>query len=142
MNIFKKCRVRTALLQKTLRSVAPFEIKATRWRSGDTVFLLDQPNGVISTDPAGLQHGCIDSDVDRVVLCRGAQDADIFREISLCKGSHYTTRAVLGDVKAHVVPNGKVAADPAVFHEIQYVVRCPHHDIGPKAPDFESSLGI
>jgi hypothetical protein len=70
-----------------------------------TVFLLDQPNGVTSTDPAGLQHGCIDSDVDRVVLCRGAQDADIFREISLCKGRCTESRAQMVPSSPLASPN-------------------------------------
>ena len=92
----------------------------------------EQPNGVTTTDPAGLQDGCIDSDMYPVVLCRGAQNADILREISLGKGRHHTTRAVLGDVQGHLVPNGKGVADPAVFHEVPYAVRRLHHDIGRK----------
>jgi hypothetical protein len=43
-------------------------------------------------DRAGVQDGCIDSDMYPQCFCRGAQDADILREISLCKGRHHTRR--------------------------------------------------
>ena len=37
---------------------------------------LDQPNGIATTDAAGLQHRCVDSDANRIVLARCASALD------------------------------------------------------------------
>src|SRR5437773_2160520 len=62
------------------------------------------PDRITTADCAATHYRSIHTNVDLVMLGRGAQDSRISREIPLRESGHHTTPARTGDVQAHRRP--------------------------------------
>src|SRR5262249_16378919 len=100
--------------------------------------LLEGPrNSIAKPNRAASHHRAIHADVGFVVLCGGAENPQVGRQIPLGEGGHHTSRARPGDVNTDSIADRERAADPTVFDEARAPGRGIDHDVGSKAAKIE-----
>src|SRR5260221_10496204 len=86
------------------------------WREHERFLLLFAPDRVSWPHRPAVQYAGIDAHVGLGVPGRGAQDAQVGRQVPLEQRRHHTARAGARDLQTYLLPDGQGLPDPPVLH--------------------------